>query len=287
MILVTGATGNIGSQVIQQLSALGVQVRSLIHNPKKAENIKLPGVEIAIGDFEHPHTLDAALKNVKTALLIPVNNFNQVEHESNFIAAAKRAGTEYIVKISSALPDVDSPSIVTSSHAKTEKILESSGLAFTILQPNFFMQNFFWFTSTIQKGILPLPLKNAKAAMIDVRDIAAVAVAVLTQAGHEGKTYKLTGSEALTPQDVAEKLSLATGRKISHVYLSPEDFAINLLAAGQPQWAVDSAIYDWQNKLEKGFYAPITNVVTEIAKKQPISFDEFASDHVHLFTKVK
>jgi uncharacterized protein YbjT (DUF2867 family) len=284
MILVTGATGTTGSEIVKQLSALGIYVRALVRNREKAAKLVGPNVEIVMGDLDKPETLDTALSGVERALLLPANTPQQVEQERNFIEAAKRAGTRHVVKFSVFGANVSSSARIARWHGQTEKLLEESGIPFTHLRPNFFMQNLLWFAPTITaEGVFYLPLKDAKVSLVDIRDIAAVAVKTLTEEGHEGKTYTITGPEALTFEEVAEKLAAATGKKVTYTNVSPQDFKQSLLTWGLPEWYADD-LNDLYKEVASGYNLQVTNVVADVAHKQPISFDQFARNHAHVFT---
>ena len=142
-ILVIGATGNVGSGLIPELIAKGADVRALVRDESKAQGLRDQGVEVVIGDLDKPETLDAAFSGVDKVFLVTAPNPNQVTQASNAIAAAKRAGSPYVVRLSAGAIDttLDAPARVTRQHAEIDAELKASGLAYTILQPHFFMQN--------------------------------------------------------------------------------------------------------------------------------------------------
>lgn len=287
MILVTGATGNTGSEIIKHLSTAGAQVRALVRNREKATVIEGPGVEIVEGDLAKPETLDAALEGMEKAFLLSSVNPHQVKLQGNFVEAAKRAGLRHIVKQSAVGAGPDAPEGMTRWHWQTEQQISASGIPFTHLRPVFFMQTLLGYAPFIaMKSALALPMKDAKVSinMVDVRDIAGVAVKALTEAGHEGKTYTVTGPEMLTFEQIAEKLSVATGNKMPFVVLPPEVFKKEMLEAGQAESLADSAVaYFGSLTTGNTANAIVTNVVAEVAKKQPLSFDQFARDYVGAF----
>lgn len=283
MILVTGATGTNGTEIVKLLSAAGAQVRALVRNRAKAAAIEGPGVEIVEGDFDKPETLEAALQGVEKALLLTPIALNMVELHKNFIEAAKRVGTKHIVKFSAFGADPNSPIMLGKWHGESEKLLEESGIAYTHLQPNGFMQNLLAFGQSIAtQGTFFQPAADAKISNVDTRDISAVAAQVLLEEGHEGKTYLITGPEALTFYEVADKLSAVVGKKVTYVDVSPEDFKTSLLAWGQPEWLAD-ALNELYGIYRAGYGAVVTNVVAEVGKKEPITFDQFARDYAQVF----
>ena len=222
MILVTGATGLNGKELVRQLSARGIALRALVRSAAKAAELSsLPNVEIVVGDMAHAQTLPGALRGVDRAMLISSSEPAMLDIQSNFIAAAASAGVAHVVKLSGIMPELVSPFRFARMHGEIEKRLEASGMAFTHLRAGEFMPSYFrQVPSIVAKGALFLPMEDAKIASIDIRDIAEVAATVLTNPGHEGKTYPLTGPEALSMTEVAEKLSAVTGKK-SNTSMSP------------------------------------------------------------------
>src|ERR1700693_4204039 len=234
MILVTGATGLNGGGLVRLLSARGVPVRALVRSTTKAEALaSLPNVEIVEGDMARPETLPAALRGVDRAMLISSSDATMQEVQSNFIDAAKTAGVTHVVKLSGIMPEVDSPFRFARMHGEIEQKLERSGMAFTHLRAGEFMHSYFRQVATIvARGVFFLPMEDARIASIDVGDIAEVAAIALTTPGHEGKIYPLTGPEALSMAEVAEKLSAATGKPMRYINVAPEQARQAQLDAG-------------------------------------------------------
>src|SRR2546427_1925799 len=225
MILVTGATGLNGSELVRLLSATGVPSRALVRSIAKAHALSsLPNVEIFEGDMARPDSLTEALRGVERAMLISSSDPKMLDVQSSFIGAAAKAGVKHVVKLSGIIPELDSPFRFARMHAEIEKRLEASGMAYTHLRAGEFMPAYFRQAPNIAaKGAMFLPMEDARIASIDVGDIAEIAVRVLTSAGHEGKIYPLTGPEALTMTQVAEKLSAAIGKTVRYVNVPPED----------------------------------------------------------------
>lgn len=283
MILVSGATGTNGSEIVRLLSAAGVPVRALVRNRAKAAAIEGPNVEIVEGDFDKPETLEAALQGIDKALMLPPLVNNMVELQHNFIEAAKRAGVRHVVKFSAFGADPNSSIMLGKWHGQSEKELEASGMAYTHLQPNGFWQNMLAFGPSIAgEGKFYLPSGDAKISNVDTRDIAAVAAAVLKEDGHEGKTYLITGPEALSYYEVADKLSALLGKPVTYVDVSPEDYKATMVQWGVPEWLAD-ALNELFGIYRAGYGAVVTNVVAEVAKKEPITFEQFARDHINVF----
>jgi uncharacterized protein YbjT (DUF2867 family) len=284
MILVTGATGITGSEIVRRLSARGVPVRALTRSRAKAAALSaLPNVEIAEGDMARQETLAAALRDVDRAILISAADGAMVVIQSNFIDAAKNAGVSYVVKLSGIMPELDSPFRFARMHGEIERKLEASGMAFTHLRAGEFMTAYFrQVPAIVAKGALFLPMEDAKIASIDIGDLAEIAAEVVTGAGHAGKIYPLTGPEALTMAEVAERLSAATGRPIRYVNVAPEDAKRAQLAAGVPAYMAD-ALAELFAERRRGKEANVSDVIPRIFGRRPTSFGEFAARNAAIF----
>jgi uncharacterized protein YbjT (DUF2867 family) len=284
MILVTGGTGTSGREIIDELQRLGAtDVRALVRDKAKASFIADAGFGLVEGDFGRPETLDAALEGVDVALLLTPPSPRTFEQQRAFIDAGVRAGVRRVVKFSAINADASAPEGFGKWHGQAEDYLKASGLAWTILQPNFFMQNLLGQARQIaSQGVIYQPVGDARASSVDVRDIAAVAARALIDDGHEGKTYVLTGPESLSFYDVAAQLSEATGRTVSYVPVTPEQFREGALAQGLPEWLV-SALERLNENLAAGRAAEVTDDVRRVAGKEPITFAQFARDYAQAF----
>lgn len=284
MILVTGATGLNGGELVRLLSARGVSVRALVRNPSQAAALSsMPNVDIVEGDMARPETLAEPLRGVDKAMLISSSSPTMLEVQSNFIDAARKAGVRHVVKLSGIIPDVDSPFRFARMHGGIELKLERSGIAFTHLRAGEFMHSYFrQVPAIVARGALFLPMDDARIASIDVGDIAEVAARALTESGHEGKTYPLTGPEALTMAEVAEKLSAATGREIRYVNVVPEEAKRARLAAGVPEYTAD-ALDELFAERRKGKESQVYPTFEVLIGRQPTSFDEFARRNAAIF----
>jgi uncharacterized protein YbjT (DUF2867 family) len=284
MIMVTGATGLNGQELVRRLSAAGVPVRALVRNRAKAQGIAaLPHVEIAEGDMARRETLVAPLRGIDRAMLISSSVPDMVEVQSTFIDAAKRAGVKRVVKLSGIFPDLKSAFRFGRMHGEIEKHLEASGMAFTHLRAGEFMPSYFrQVPNILGKGAMFLPMEDATIASIDVGDIADVAIACLTRPGHEGKTYPLTGPEALGMADVAAKLSTATGKPIRYVNVPPEAARQAQLAAGVPPYLADALVELFAER-RNGGESNVYPLVQNLLGRPPTSFDQFAARNAAIF----
>lgn len=282
-ILVIGATGTIGKEVIKQFSARGIPVRALVHSPEKAASLTAPGVEAVIGDLGKPETIETAMHGITRVFLNTPSDLEKVAWENNVLQNAKRAGVSYIVKISVLGSRLDSPLKIAQQHAQVEQALSESGLTYTILQPHMFMQNLLANAESIASNeVFYAPLGNGKVGLVDARDIAAVAVAALTESGNENQTYVLTGPEALSYGELAERFSTVLGKPVTYVNVSPEAARQAMVGAGTPEWLADDLLF-LMATFAVGQGEIVTKAVADVAHKQPISFEQFVTDYRALF----
>lgn len=284
MILVTGANGINGSELIRRLSAKGIPVRGLVRDTAKAAALAaLPNVEIVAGDLAHPETLRGALQGVERAMLISSSDPAMLEAQSGFIQAAREAGVQHVVKLSGIIAERDSPFRYARMHGEIEQRLEASGMAFTHLRAGeFFTAYFRQVRPILAREAIVLPMEDARIASIDVGDIAEVSVAVLTGTGHAGKTYPITGPESLSMAEIAEKLSAATGKTIRYINVSPEEALSANLANGMPPYTAD-ALYELFAERRAGHEAQVSTVIPTVFGWQPTRFDEFAARNAAIF----
>jgi uncharacterized protein YbjT (DUF2867 family) len=284
MILITGATGLNGKEVVRQLSARGVPVRALVRNVERAADIAaLPNVEIVAGDLSKPATLADPLRGVDRALLISSSDPVMLEVQSNFIDAAKAAGVAHVVKLSGIMPERDSAFRFARMHGDIEAYLEASGMAFTHLRAGEFMPAYFRQAAEIAAtGSFMLPMADARIASIDIGDLAEVAVLTLTGNGHAGKIYRLTGPEALTMTEVAERLSTATGKPIRYINVGPEDHLSANLSRGMPPYLAD-ALVELYAERRNGKEGTAFADTAELLGRRPVTFGEFAQRNAALF----
>ncbi len=284
MILVTGATGSNGTEIIKRLAARNVQVRAMVRDRAKAKDIEIANVEIVEGNFDRPETLQSALTGVKRAFLLTNSSESAEAQQIAFINAAKQSGVEHIVKLSQFKADANSPGRFLRYHAAVEAALQASGMAYTFLRPNLFMQGLLNFRSAIaSQNAFYAAADDAKVSVVDVRDIAEVAVAALTEAGHEGKIYDLTGSQSLTHGEMAAYLSTALGRQITFVNVSPEAMYDNLLSIGFPLWQADGLMEEYAH-YRRNEAAEVTSGVRDAISQEPRSFESFARDYAAMFS---
>lgn len=290
MILITGATGRTGSAVIADLVSRGLPVRALVLHRDEGEEVLGPllgsggsggsGVELVVADYVRPDTLPAAMDGVDRVFLVAPGSPRLVDHESNVIDAAARVGVSRVVKVSGLGAAADSPFSITRWHAESERRLRASGLGWTMLRPNFFMQNFlFMFAPRIaSEGAIYAPVGDGRISMVDYRDVAAVAAEVLTGSGHEGATYEITGPEALSMPAAGEVVAGVIGRPVRHVDLPPEEARRDMIEQRvRPPFA--DALLGLFASFRDGRAALVTDVVRRVGGRSPRTFGEFVREH--------
>jgi uncharacterized protein YbjT (DUF2867 family) len=285
MILVTGATGNIGQELVRQLTEANVPVRALVRDASRAGELKEMGAEIAVGDLSNPASLDAALAGVDKAFLLTSTDPKQVELQGNFVDAAKRANLGHLVKLSVVGAAPDAPAQLMRWHAQTEADLAASGVPFTNLRPHVFYQYYLYlapmvigmggFTASLQSGV--------KLASIDIRDIAASARAILTNPnGHAGQTYFLTGPEPFSNDDLAQKIGNMIGKPVSYTW-SPGDVSRTAMRdMGFAEWMSD-VVTEMDEAYSTGNYSYTTTAVKDITGNDPRSVDQFLEEFAFVF----
>ena len=284
MILVTGATGTSGRELIRRLSKAGAAFKAMVRKEADREALETQGVAAVLADYRDNERLSEALTGVEQVYLIGPTDPPQVTHEGDVVEVARQAGVRRIVKQSAMCAHDMSACTFKRWNGMVERQLIESDLPYTILRPTGFMQNFVNYDSATiaAEGVLRSPRREAQVSWIDVRDIAAVAVAVLTEEGHDGRVYDLTGPEALSDQEIATKLSAATGREIRYEPLSDADWFLLMRSRGLPASTVRSML-----SLHLAYRAEspglVTGWVEVLSGRSPRSFDDFAQEHADRF----
>lgn len=287
-ILVTGASGNIGSEIVNQLLGVApaVSIKAAVHSRQNVKKVKDGDrVKVIPIDYNESDTLRQALKDVDKLFLLTPDVPNAAHLASNAVTEAKKAGIRHIVKQSVMGADLKADVGTMRLHRQVEDIIEQSGIPFTFLRPNEFMQNFINFHSPSIKGnnAFYIPLEDAKVSLVDVRDIAAVAVKSLTDEDlHKNKTHLITGPEALSYHQVAEILSNRIGRKINYVNISDEEARAAMKEIGMSDWLINT-VSELSDYFRKGKASEISSAVEEVTGNKPISFSQFAKDYVDAF----
>jgi uncharacterized protein YbjT (DUF2867 family) len=281
MYLVPGATGNVGGPVARQLHEQGHSVRALVRDPSRAAS--LPAViEFAVGDLDDPESVSKAVAGVEAIFLMQVGG--GTEQTKTMIAAARDAAVPRIVLLSSVgarlLPLEVNP--IGAALAAREQVLRESGLGVTYLRPNTFASNAFWWRDSIRAGKVIDPTGDGRQGVIDPEDIARVAVAALTEDGHVGKGYFLTGPEALTSREQVEIIAEVTGRSIDFEDVTPHEFAQAAIQRGTPPEQAH-LIERLNEVLRAGRAGFVTDDVENITGRAPATFRDWCERHADAF----
>ncbi len=283
MILLTGSTGSIGLSLAKLLSQRGIPYRGMVRDVAKASTLGLVGAEWVQGDFQDPASLRPALDGIDRVFLLapPVENIDRIE--AAFLDIAAACGVRHVVNLSAVGAGIDVPHRFGQWHGRTEQYLRESQMDFTILRPNFFLQNLLTMTAMVQQGTLYVPAGEGKALFVDVRDIAAVAASCLTETGHEGKIYEVTGPISIGYSDIAATLSQVLGRTINYVDIPVAAAKSSMLEMGMPAWLAD-ALNELNVGLKENRFGLVTDVVLAIGHKTPIDLESFIRDNIEAFT---
>jgi uncharacterized protein YbjT (DUF2867 family) len=281
MILVTGATGNVGGAVLEQLVGAGHKVRALVRDPAKLGELGSK-VEVVKGDLSKPETLDAAFAGVDKAFVLCAGG-DLPKLAGNAVDAAKKAGVKHVVLLSSASVTGEHETQIGRWHREAEAKVKASGLAFTMVQPGAFASNtLMWAGSIKANGAVFQPTGDGKTTPIDPRDIAAVAVKALTSPGHEGKEYVLTGPEALSAAEQVAKISAAIGRPLKFVDVTEDAAREGMEKAGLPEVFI-RAILEISALVKAGHGQLITPTVEQLLGRKARTYDEWLESNVKAF----
>jgi uncharacterized protein YbjT (DUF2867 family) len=282
MILLTGATGKTGGETAKALVARGVRPRALVRDAAKAAALAAAGVELVIGDVSDEAAVRKALAGVDKLLVILPNSQRQLELEKKLVDLAREAGVKHIVSSMEAMASATTP--IPKAHWESEEHIRKSGLAWTMIKPNFFMQNLLASARTIvAQKMFSMPMGNGRTAMSDCRDIGAVTAETLAGKGHEGKSYEITGPELLTFSDVADRFSEALGTKITYVAADPAAYRQILQKVLPNEWHAN-AVAALFGEIAAGGLHYKTDTFQKLMGRPPISLLQFVRDHRAAFT---
>jgi uncharacterized protein YbjT (DUF2867 family) len=274
-ILVTGATGHVGSAVIAALRAQGQNVIAGVHSGGR----RIDGVPARSIDLDDPASLRDAFAGVNTLFLMQPLDERMVTWNRHALDAAKRAGVTHVVRLSGAGAQPDGPFLIARPHGEADRDVRASGIAFTLLQPVSFMQNYVNYHGHAiqQQGAFYLSQGEGQVAFIDLADVAAVAAKVLgAPAAHAGKAYVLTGPQALSNADVANRIAAAAGKPVQYVNVPDEAAVEALLGMGLPRWNVD-ALLSLSQLIRQGHGAVVSGDVHRVLGRAPRRFEEYAA----------
>ena len=281
-ILVTGA-GVAGGEVLRQLALSNRTACALVRNPERAEPIRRLGVKLIEGDFADKESWERALEGIGAVFNITVAHRDAVAWNAAFLEVAERSDVKHVVQLSGMTVSPASPAEFHRQMSECDEALKASGLSYTILQPNVFHQNMLRMAAPIrERGRFRSAVGDACISMIDARDIAEVAVKALTEDGHAGKVYVLTGPEAVTYFDVAGSLSNAIGKAVVYEVLTEDEAVRELIENGVPEFVARSRV-GVHRSFSTGAFAEVTPDVQGLLHRAPRSFAEFARDYAFTF----
>ncbi len=282
-LLLTGATGMIGGLLVDALVERGVDFAVMVRPSSEVDLLaERPGVTVVRGDFDDPSSLATALEGVDRAFLLTNSSERAEKQQKAFVDAASAAGASHLVKLSQLHAQADSPVRFLRYHAAVEAAIEDAGVSFTFVRPNLVLQAYLPFAPSIAAGVLRAPIGAAEVSVVDARDIAAVAAAALTEDGHGGKSYDVTGPAALSHGEIAAAFGAAGGHEVRFETVPEEAFAAALEGAGMPAWQVCGLIEDYAH-YERGEAADVSSDVERVTGRPPHSVTDFARDHSSSF----
>ena len=283
MILITGASGTVGRAVLEEVRKAAKPLKAMYRGAEDAR--KAPaGVATVLADFSDKASLKAALQGVDTVFLVCSPIPQLVELENNVIEVCQACGVLHVV-LNSALGAGDYGKSFPSWHRRVEDELKASGLRYTILRPNGFMQNIVMYNapSIRAQGAFYAAMGQAKTSLIDVRDVASVAAKVLVSpAGHAGRTYELNGPEALSNVEVAAEISRVAGRPVQYVDIPEAAQRKSMEGLGMPEWQV-TALLELQEYYVSGKCAEVTDVLPKLLGRAPIRLEQFLEENKESF----
>ncbi len=278
-VLVTGGTGNVGSQALKSLlTKKYLKVRALVRNPAKAQWIADLGGELVEGDLDDIAAVSRAMVDVQTLALITPAGAHASEQAGKVIAIALPAGVQKVVRLSAIKASEDGPTDNTRQHGITERAIRESGMRYVFLRPNYYMQNLLGsLGSIVGEGKLYAGMGNAGIALIDARDVGdALAAAVMTDQ-FDGSALELSGPKSIGHDTVAAEIGKALGRNVSYVAVPPEAAGEAVRAFGLDDWTVQ-IIVDYARAYSKGFGDFVTDSVQLLTGQAPRDIGTFARE---------
>jgi len=272
-----------GSATAKALNEKGITFRALIRNEEKRGDIESLGGEVVIGSIENKEAVDQSMVDVETALILLPNSENQLSLEKQLVDSAKQAGAKRVVKMSSieATPDATSP--IPKLHLESEEYIKQSGLSWTMIKPNFYMQNLLASAGTIKdQGKIFLPMGEGKTGMIDTTDVGKVLAKVLSEDGHKSMNHEITGPEILSFNEVAEIFSKGLDKQVDYVDVPLAAYKETLGQFLTNQWHLD-AVIDLFKGIADGGIEEKTDTYSELMGESPKSLSEFISENSFIF----
>jgi uncharacterized protein YbjT (DUF2867 family) len=281
MILITGATGHIGRELVSQLHEKGGSMRVLVRDEKRVSHLD-PCIERAIGDLNDAESLRSAMRGVERIFLVTF----ETQQDHNLIEAARGAGVGHVVKLST-LEATEHKIKVGKWHYEREELIRASGLDWTFLRPGMFMSNTIdWWAESIkgQDSVFFPGGKKGKVAPIDPRDVASVAALALTQPGHSGKAYELTGDQLFSISEMVQIIAQLLGKPIQYMDIPPIAAKLFMLKTGMDK-ALVNALMEMLASLRRNEGAIVTETFRELTGNPPQTFEAWCSENIRAFQK--
>jgi uncharacterized protein YbjT (DUF2867 family) len=286
--LVTGATGTVGREVVKQLLAAKYEVRILTRDPGRAAALG-DGVEVVTGDLEQPETLAAALAGVDSVFMLAGGGPETPLHDANLAEAALRAQVRHLVKLSVNGAEGGFEDLVSTWHMAGERTIRQiaarpGGPTWTIIRPGEFMSNArLWAGSIKSKGAVYWSQVSQQVAVIDPRDVAALAVQALTSPGHEGKAYRISGPEALSTTERVVKLGTALGKQLPLIEVPIGVVSEAAGKAGRQPLVVETNLGKLTGEKYQRYAAQVLPTFEDAMGRPPRTFDDWVGDNIELF----
>ena len=285
MILITGATGKIGSELIQDLTARRCEFKVMVRTREAVKACEAKGIKAVLGDFSQPASFAAALTGVKQVFLLTIPLPDAPVLEARFLETCRIKGIQHIVRVSAIGANPAATSGLLRNHGKCEALLEATGIPWTHLRPTIFMQNLavHFGASVAKESTLYAPAGDARMPWVDVRDIASVAGTVLTGKNHEHLVYEITGPQALTYDQVAEQLSALLGRRISFVDVPDGAAHQAMLGMGLTPWMAEGMLNLYHAFKINGHTAQVVDTVERLTGHPARTLAAYLREHESTF----
>lgn len=279
-IFIAGAAGNIGTALLAELSGTKADIVAGVHSADKAEAVTAQGVEARVMDFNDTDSMVAAMEGCDRMFLVLPLAEKMTRYGHLAVTAAKNAGIEYIVRSSGYAASSDAHWRLGRENGMIDQFVEDSGIPFTILRPNSFMQNFSTIMARmIKNGVIALPEEDASVSYIDIRDIASCAAKLLLDSnGFENSFYALTGPEGLSLATVAEKISAASGQTVTYHPITEEAHIEALAGLGVPDWNIQMLI-SLSRVVKLGMAGNVTKAVEYLTGTPARNFDDYVTEY--------
>lgn len=281
-ILVSGASGTTGGEVLRQLKAGGFETRAITRSPESAKRLEADGHEVVLADLAAPGSLMAAVDGVDAVYVATSASPELPAQEGALAKAAAAAGVERFAKLSAISASADTPLQLARMHHESEVLIRQSLPQATMIRPNGFMQNTLSWVQQIPGGVVRAPVLDARWSIIDVVDVAAAAVAALTRDGHAGADYTCTGPEALSPREEIAILAELLGKHLAAEEVPLDAVPGVLESIGMSAWTAER-ITDLYSQYVQGRFEAVTDDVERATGRPARSYRQFAQDHLAAF----